>query len=142
MQPRDQMSAAFPYPRGPWSMISGAIYCRVPRPQIGTTMPGRHQVSIIHWPCAHLGPVTCQASVLHSRLHIVQPSGGFWLVRDATSSSLQILPTRLTPPTQAALHPFLMLRSFSLVTQPWSIDFTSGSWIQSPVSSQIPSIHH
>lgn len=30
VQPRDQMSAGAPYPRGPWSMISGAMYCSVP----------------------------------------------------------------------------------------------------------------
>lgn len=30
VHPRDQMSAGAPYPRGPLSMISGAMYCRVP----------------------------------------------------------------------------------------------------------------
>lgn len=30
VQPRDQMSAGLPYPRGPLSMISGAMYCSVP----------------------------------------------------------------------------------------------------------------
>lgn len=30
VQPRDQISAGAPYPRGPWSIISGAMYCRVP----------------------------------------------------------------------------------------------------------------
>lgn len=30
VQPRAQISAGLPYPRGPWSMISGAMYCRVP----------------------------------------------------------------------------------------------------------------
>lgn len=30
VHPRDQMSAGAPYPRGPLSMISGAMYCSVP----------------------------------------------------------------------------------------------------------------
>lgn len=30
VQPKDQISAGAPYPRGPWSIISGAMYCRVP----------------------------------------------------------------------------------------------------------------
>lgn len=30
VQPRDQISAGAPYPRGPWSIISGAMYCSVP----------------------------------------------------------------------------------------------------------------
>lgn len=42
VQPRDQMSAGAPYPRGPWSMISGAMYCRVPMGKqiktVGTTL--------------------------------------------------------------------------------------------------------
>lgn len=31
VQPSDQISAGAPYPRGPLSMISGAMYCNVPR---------------------------------------------------------------------------------------------------------------
>lgn len=30
VQPSDQISAGAPYPRGPLSMISGAMYCKVP----------------------------------------------------------------------------------------------------------------
>lgn len=110
VQPRDQMSAAFPYPRGPWSMISGAIYCRVPRPRIGTTMAAKASMSpssagYLHHPrepitsnsghhtplssvIVHLGPVTCQASVSHARRHGVSFIGHRWVPPSATCESL------------------------------------------------------
>ena len=42
VQPRDQMSAGAPYPRGPLSMISGAMYCSVPGNTQRTTSKGRY----------------------------------------------------------------------------------------------------
>lgn len=43
VQPRDQMSAGAPYPRGPLSIISGAMYCKVPGEDKKST-----QVYILH----------------------------------------------------------------------------------------------
>lgn len=67
-----------------------------------TSNSGRHTPLLSVIVRLGLGPITCQASVLHARLY------GVFIHQPQEGSSLypQIPPTHFTPPTHTVLHLF------------------------------------
>lgn len=159
VQPSDQMSAAFPYPRGPWSMISGAMYCRVPGAGAEVIMLSEalslwEQRGLSHPLAACTPPELCHpkqfpSPILLSNIYLsflthlrVQPIHGFHRLQWVPSYNLDsIIYSEFTTNFGPHRHfwvPFQALNSMSSAIQAPVLDSITSPPAQSPALGATP----